>query len=45
MPMDMDQDFVCDDLDEDLDNDGAVNPVNNCELYLESGDTAPSSTA
>ena len=39
MPMDMDQDFVCDDLDEDLDNDGAVNPVNNCELFLESGDT------
>ena len=40
MPMDMDQDFVCDDLDDDLDNDGAVNPVDNCDLYLDSGETA-----
>jgi hypothetical protein len=39
-PWDFDQDWVCDDLDDDLDNDGAVNPVNNCELYLGWGDSA-----
>ncbi|MBP72357.1 MAG: hypothetical protein CMA70_02070, partial [Euryarchaeota archaeon] len=39
-PMDLDQDFVCDDLDDDLDNDLTVNPVSNCDLYLDSGETA-----
>ena len=39
-PFDLDQDWICDDLDEDLDNDGAVNPVSNCELYLANGDNA-----
>ena len=39
-PADLDQDWVCDDLDDDLDNDGAINPVNNCGLFLSMDETA-----
>ena len=40
IPVDLDGDMLCDDLDNDLDNDGAINPLNNCEYYLAWGDNA-----
>ena len=40
IPVDFDGDMLCDDLDNDLDDDGAINPVNNCEYYLAWGDNA-----